>query len=323
MPKIRSLKPELLEDEALGRCALGARLMFIGMISLADDEGRLRATAAFLRSRIFPYNDDLTVQDVAVWVNQLAAANVITLYECEDQTFAHLVGWEKHQRISPSHFKQSDLPAVEDGRPLATLRESRELTSHGPYSDEMLQETSGKDLVTEGNFLSPVYGSSERSKEISGDPKVSQGNCPPVVERSGEEGSGEETTTTSNPREVALQTLRTADWPGGVDEEKVEQAMVAYPDLSAPAAALVAVTWRQRPGFKTEHAHIAFLAALRNEQQRRDKGVKDDRPAKVYDLRTTCRDCGKQLAQAERSSGRCDPCFEAYSQRVLGEDGAA
>ena len=49
----------------------------------------------------------------------------------------------------------------------------------------------------------------------------------------------------------------------------------------------------------------------------------ENRAAKVYDLRTACRDCGKQLAQAERSSGRCDPCFEAYSERVLGEDGAA
>lgn len=155
---------------------------------------------------------------------------------------------------------------------------------------------------------------------------LSSGLTPSYSHQQKTETTTETTTTALTPKEAlsaALDTLQAAEWPGGVDAIKVKQAMAAYPELSAPAAALIAVTWRQRPGFKTEHAHIAFLAALRNEQQRRDKGAKDDRPAKVYDLKTVCRDCGRRLAQAERSTGRCDPCFERYAEKVLDEDGAA
>jgi hypothetical protein len=100
MARIRTLKPEIVEDEKLGRCTRDARLLFILCITIADDAGRFRASARYLRSTLFPYDgDDLDPVSVAAWRDELVAEGLVRLYESHDEAFAELPGWTKHQRI--------------------------------------------------------------------------------------------------------------------------------------------------------------------------------------------------------------------------------
>ena len=61
MPRIRTVKPEFWEDELLGVMPRDARLLFIATFNMADDEGILRWTPAYIKAQAFMYDDDLTI----------------------------------------------------------------------------------------------------------------------------------------------------------------------------------------------------------------------------------------------------------------------
>lgn len=98
--RIRTIKPELFEDEQLGRMRRDVRLCFIALITMADDEGRFRAHPSLVRSRRFPYDLDLTDREVDGWLFELEAADRIERYEVEGQIYGRVVNFRKHQKIN-------------------------------------------------------------------------------------------------------------------------------------------------------------------------------------------------------------------------------
>lgn len=114
MPRIRTIKPEIWTDEALGGCPLGARLLYIGMITQADDEGRLRAAPALLRSVVFPYDAKVTPSVVSGWLEALVQAGLVRCYEVSGEVFADIPSWSKHQTINRP--RDSHLPAFQNRR---------------------------------------------------------------------------------------------------------------------------------------------------------------------------------------------------------------
>ena len=112
MARIRSIKPEYWSDERMASVGLQARLLFIGLLNLADDEGRLRGHPALVRGALFPY-DSLTNADVAGWLEELEDAGRIQRYQVDGESFVWVRNFGKHQKIdrpTPSKF-----PAPSDG----------------------------------------------------------------------------------------------------------------------------------------------------------------------------------------------------------------
>ena len=72
--RIRSIKPEFWQDEKLAGIPRDARLLFVGLWNIADDEGRLRGSPLFVRAHVFPY--DLDVDD-RTWLFNLATLRVL------------------------------------------------------------------------------------------------------------------------------------------------------------------------------------------------------------------------------------------------------
>lgn len=105
---IRSIKNTLCDDEKLGALSRDARLLFIGLITRADDHGRFRSHAAVVRGQVFPYDDDLTVGDVERLLQELAAADRIVLYTAGGQRYGHIPTWATHQRVD--NASKSELP---------------------------------------------------------------------------------------------------------------------------------------------------------------------------------------------------------------------
>jgi hypothetical protein len=105
--RIRTIKPELWDDELLGSCSISARLLFIGLISNADDEGRLRGAPARLAGRIFQY-DELPPRKVEAWLVELEEAGRIVRYAVGKERFIWLPGFKKNQVINK--WKASILP---------------------------------------------------------------------------------------------------------------------------------------------------------------------------------------------------------------------
>lgn len=122
---IRSIKADLCDDETLGECSRDARYLFVGLITRVDDHGRFRANPSLIRSRIYPYDEDVTNADVARWVAELVAKGRLQTYVADGQQYLILTKWAKHQRID--NAAKSELPPPPDPmspQPAADLGDS-------------------------------------------------------------------------------------------------------------------------------------------------------------------------------------------------------
>jgi hypothetical protein len=111
MARIRTIKPEFPHSESMGAVSRDARLLFILLWTLADDEGRLRGNSRMLASLLYPYDDDAPKQ-IEKWLNELDAQDCIVRYQIDGATYLEIRNWLMHQKIDkPS---KSKIPPFED-----------------------------------------------------------------------------------------------------------------------------------------------------------------------------------------------------------------
>lgn len=122
-PRIRSLKPEMGQDEKFGQLSRDSRLLFIGLISLADDEGRFRALPSVILGHWYPYDLDAH-RKLTGWLDELAAKRMVVLYTADGVPYGWLPGWH-HQRINRK------TPSLLPAPPVA-------LSDHGVISESSL-----------------------------------------------------------------------------------------------------------------------------------------------------------------------------------------
>lgn len=109
MPRIRSIKPEAPQHRKVGRLSDRAFRLWVVMITQADDAGRLSADPAYLRNLAWGYHPDVTVEDAAKALQEIADHGLVKLYMRRrgaiSDVFAYFSSWLDHQKIdrpSPS-----------------------------------------------------------------------------------------------------------------------------------------------------------------------------------------------------------------------------
>lgn len=113
MARKRMIDPNFWIDEKLGTCDPMARFTFMGLISQADDEGRLNGHPALIKSLIFPYDYGITTEQVNEWLSALQTRGLIVRYEVSGQSYISIPNFLKHQTINKP--TASKLPAPPDG----------------------------------------------------------------------------------------------------------------------------------------------------------------------------------------------------------------
>jgi len=112
VPRGRDIKPGFFISDELAEVSIPARLLFIGLWTLADREGRVELRPRKLKAQLFPFDDAVTVESIEEMIGQLASARgrFLLVYEQEDQRFLSIRTFKKHQHIHPNE-KASDIPA--------------------------------------------------------------------------------------------------------------------------------------------------------------------------------------------------------------------
>ena len=125
MARARNIKPGFFSNEVLAQCEYGARLLFVGLWTLADREGRLEDRPERLRAVLFPFDTPKCVYavkkksvqkvgaewcDIESWMTQLSQRSFITRYEVADCKYIQINNFRKHQH---PHVKEpaSTIPA--------------------------------------------------------------------------------------------------------------------------------------------------------------------------------------------------------------------
>lgn len=130
MARIRTIKPDFWTDEALTECSLSARLLFIGTLNFADDNGNLEASAKQLKMKVFPADNI----DCHPLLNELITHGLLIEYSVSDVKYLNIKGFKKHQVINrPS---KSNIPDI-------TLNDDS-VSTHGGITDGM--ERNGKEV---------------------------------------------------------------------------------------------------------------------------------------------------------------------------------
>jgi len=105
MARARNIKPSFFTNEELVELPFSTRLLFIGLWTLADREGRLEDKPKKIKMCIFPA-DNLDIDEA---LQQLAKAGFIERYTIENNNYIQIVNFKKHQHPHPNET-QSVIP---------------------------------------------------------------------------------------------------------------------------------------------------------------------------------------------------------------------
>lgn len=105
MARTRDIKPGFFKNEQLAECSFAARLLFAGLWTLCDREGRLEYRPKRIKAELFPF-DAVEIPELAVELN---GQKLIVLYEAGGQQYLAIPTFPKHQRPHPKEA-QSELP---------------------------------------------------------------------------------------------------------------------------------------------------------------------------------------------------------------------
>ena len=96
-PRIRTIKPEFFLHEELAELSAFARLVFIGLWTVADRNGCLPDRPRRLKVTILPYDDDVSFDEI---LDQLAEHHFIERYSADNgELFIKITGFSDHQVI--------------------------------------------------------------------------------------------------------------------------------------------------------------------------------------------------------------------------------
>lgn len=108
MARIRTIKPEFWADEKLSHLGAMDRLVFLGLISMADDYGRLHDNVKIIDAFVFPNTDDTVRESLA----NLSRMNRIRRGKSsQGMPVIEIVNWDKHQKVDKPQPKLA-LPPI-------------------------------------------------------------------------------------------------------------------------------------------------------------------------------------------------------------------
>ena len=129
MARSRNIKPALFKNDVLAECDMMTRLLFIGLWTLADCDGRLEDRPKRIAIELFPYDSD---REITRGLSALFERGFIDRYEVDGVSIIQVINFDKHQNPHKNE-KPSGLPE-NDGS--YTVSGSQDLSSNYASAQE-------------------------------------------------------------------------------------------------------------------------------------------------------------------------------------------
>lgn len=97
--RIRTIKPEFLDDEKLCSMNVVTRLLFAATWLLADDYGNLRSSESWIHGQVFHSDPEVVVEQIHEALARLTREGMLQAYSVRGQGYYHVANWHRHQRI--------------------------------------------------------------------------------------------------------------------------------------------------------------------------------------------------------------------------------
>lgn len=110
MARARNIKPAFFTNDELSELPPLARLLFIGLWTIADYKGCFEYKPKRLKVQLLPYDDC----DIEQLVSALDKSRFISIYSVQGQTYGKVLNFNKHQNPHKNEKeKGSDIPDIE------------------------------------------------------------------------------------------------------------------------------------------------------------------------------------------------------------------
>lgn len=151
--RIRSIKPDCWADEKISPLSRDARLLFVVLVTFADDDGRFRDLPAQIIGHGYPEDTDVTPRKIGAWMDELAAAGVLIRYEVDGKGYGTFPKWHLHQRIN--RWTPSALPRCPGSAGALIPRhkdDAPSVNAHGEITEDSLStHDKTRDSLTESS----------------------------------------------------------------------------------------------------------------------------------------------------------------------------
>ncbi|EJJ4076539.1 hypothetical protein NI359_005001 [Salmonella enterica] len=150
MARSRNIKPGFFTNDELAECSPYARLLFAGLWTIADKEGRLDDRPKKVKALVLPFDN----VDCDELLQQLHQRKFINRYQVNGEGFIQISNWKKHQN---PHCKEaaSEIPApVENNYSTGQeqCKDDKEEDKNGTESTQLIEN----DEVQEKHYASTV-----------------------------------------------------------------------------------------------------------------------------------------------------------------------
>jgi len=144
----RMLYSKIWTSEQFSKLSDRAKLLYIGMLTLADDDGRLIANPAYLRGQVFTYND-ISISDVLIIRNEIEKTDLISVYIIKESEYIEHPNWGKYQTIRGDLYHTSSLP-----------------NRNGYVTDTLQKRDTSKDKISKDKIIPTVGKKTEKLEEL-------------------------------------------------------------------------------------------------------------------------------------------------------------
>lgn len=122
MPRKRMIDPGIWTNIQVTRLSVLQRLLCVGLVSNADDDGRLNGDPLYLKGIIFPH-DNITPPAIEDQLKQIARQSLIVRYRVNKTRCIYLPDWNKPGSWCYQYIRErrpSTIPPPPQSTPLST-----------------------------------------------------------------------------------------------------------------------------------------------------------------------------------------------------------
>ncbi len=160
------LSPEIWESASFSSLSDLAKIVFVSLISHADDEGRGIANPSYIKSLTFPYDENKRVADVKSALSEIARCTSTQFYSVNGIEYFFMTTWKRWQKIDkPTKSKLPPPPDAGVGGDMPSMRVFGENSANTPRTVGEDSETNRR-RIEEKRIESNVVDDEDISKML-------------------------------------------------------------------------------------------------------------------------------------------------------------
>lgn len=166
MARARNIKPGFFTNEELVELPFSTRLLFIGLWTVADREGRLEDKPKRIKMHLFPA-DEINVDEA---LDALQASGFLARYEVDGERFIQVLAFRKHQ--NPHRDEKASLIPPMGGHSVSTVQAPE--SNGGNPADSPIPDplTLNPETLTTTDACAPAAGGGDGQPDDLDPPKA-------------------------------------------------------------------------------------------------------------------------------------------------------